>query len=261
MIPKKLELTLAEALEIAQRTPPRTANQSRKRDADWAGVTFEQAIDKAVNGDHRIALRINKKLGQYASLRGAAMPTQQWDVSGSAVDIARYLSGELDCMVETMYATQPRPVMKIAIERAVPWYTTTDEMEDTGVSVLAVVEALRLAGVAAEIWVTFTITDYGNKLHTTAILIQEPGRPIDLDRLAYWTADPTTLRRIAFAIWEQQDGDFREQFGIGTSYGHPRSPDKKDWDEIAPARSGDVTTWIRDVLARRAGLTIEGVKL
>lgn len=253
-------ITLDEALELAARTPPIKTPSSRREGDSWHGDTFENALDKARHGDPKVALRLRQRLGVMGSIQTAPRATQRWGTAGSTVDMGRFMTGEPECMIETHRTRRPSPVVRIGIERAVSAFTGTDTIESTGVSVLAAVEALRTAGIPAAIWVTFTIrgnASYGGSAErlSTQVLIQEAGRPIDIDRLAYWTANPTALRRIAFAIWEQESPDIRRVFNIGGNYGYP-TDGFGDYDEIVPATSAAATEWLRDVLARRAGITI-----
>ncbi len=251
-----LTLTLVEALEVAQR-PTREHASSRRDDGDkWHGETFQDAVEKAWEGDPREAANLRKKLGAMASIQTAPRATRRLDTAGSQVDMSRFMRGDPENMVEVVRARRAAPVLRIAVERAVPSHTPADTIRSVGTSVLAVIENLRTAGVAAEIWATFSLSGITNKKHSTQVLIQEAGRPIDVDRLAYWTCNPSALRRICFGIWEQQDEEFIKEFNIFGNYGYPVMTPPEGFDEVAPARDFEVKPWITDVLQRRAGITV-----
>lgn len=258
------EFTLEEALEIAGR--PTTSGNSSRSDhngRDWNGASYEASMQMAVRGDPRNAVKIKQRLGQFAKLRGTRRPTQHWDTAGSSVDMGRFLHGDPECMVETRKARRTSPVIKLAIERCITANVSPATIEATGTSVLAAVEALRTAGVPSEVWVTFTCAalhrSYGaaGDIYSLQVLIQESGRPIDIDRLAFWTCNPSALRRIAFAIEEQEPREVVKAFGFYKSagYGYPR-PTVGDFDEIAPSAEYAVTQWLTDVMQRRAGTTL-----
>lgn len=251
--------TIEEALERAVRTPPSGASESRSKDHNkWGGTTFDDAVRLAREGDPESAIGLKRHLGVLASRHTAKRATSRWGESGSTVDVGAFLSGEPECMMETVPARRPAPVAKIAIERAVSWNVNPETMRATGASVLAVVEAMRTAGIPVEIWVTFTVKSWGGGLLSTQVLVQEAGRPIDLDVLAFWTVNPAAFRRVGFAIEEQEDQKVREECGISSwnGYGSPTATPQADFDEIAPANEAQVQVWVQEVLERRIGIDV-----
>lgn len=253
----ELHLTMEEALEIAQRPAYDEDDSSRRRSDDrWhGGGSFEDHCRMAWEGDRETALMIKRQLGAVAGIHSAPRATRTLGVAGSQVDMSRFLRGDPENMVEVLRARRAAPVIKMAIERTVSSGVTTETIRQTGVSVLAVIERLRTAGVAAEIWVTFGVRQ-GGKTHSTQILLQETGRPIDVDRLAYWVANAGALRRIIFAIWEQLGPEFRRDFNIGGNYGYPVASPKERFDEVVPSDRDDAKKWIGEVLTRRAGVQL-----
>ena len=257
---------LSDAIRIAMDESPSDARHSRKVDREWnGGVTFDEAITMASKGYRAGALRLNQRLGILTKIRENVRPKARWQTSGSQVDMGRFMSGEPDNMVEIVRVKAQAPVLRIALERAVSWSTSVEDIEATGTSVLAAVEALRTAGIPSEVWVTFTIGAWDGKSYlSTQVCVQEAGRPIDLDMLAYWTCHPSAFRRIGFSIEEKEDIDLREKFGIKMhgGYGSPANPrDMKatnDFDEIAPAYARQCEEWLEELLMRRIGITIKG---
>lgn len=251
------QFTLDEAIARAILEPPANATASRKDDGDFIDVSFEESVRMARHGDPTTALDLKRRVGALASFMPAPRATQRYGVAGSTVDVGRFLAGEPENMVETVRARRATPVIKIAIERSVPYYVTPSDIRATGASVLAGIEALRTAGVPSEIWCTYTTNSGGYKV-SSQVLVQEAGRPIDIDRLAFWACNPGSLRRIGFSIWEQEDADIRDAVGIKSGYGYGSAGSKPpgDWDEIAPGRESEVTAWLKDILTRRAGVTV-----
>lgn len=254
--------TAEEAQEQCEKEPPDSARQSREWSVKKAGETWDDAVRMAVDGDPKSARGLKKYLGVLARVRQNKRSTAHWTEAGSEVDVARFLSGEPDCMMEARRVRRPSPVLRIAVERCVPHYVSADEIRANGASVLAVVESLRTAGVPAEIWVTFSISTFkGETQHLSEqVLIQEAGHAIDLDRLAFWVGNPAAFRRLGFALYEQEPADVRNMFNIKTvgSYGSADSvpPNREEFDEVAPSWAGDIEAWVRDVLDRRAGIAV-----
>ena len=198
-----------------------------------------------------------------ARIRHSQRMAVRWDVAGSAVDVGRYLTGEPECMLDFRRTRRPSPVVRIGVERAVDWSVPPDKIEAVGASVLFVVESLRTAGVPAEIDALFTVRSAKGDTMQTRVRVQDAGRPLDVDRLAYWLAHPTALRRIAFGIWEHERTGIRNLFGFvrDGGYGYPASgfvpDDAPKYDEVAPAYADNATAWVREVLSRRIGVEIE----
>jgi hypothetical protein len=244
-----------EALDAAAREPRFTARASRTpaMGDDWSYGTWDDALRLARDGDPDLTRVLREKAGAFASIRYAQRPTSRWSPSGSLVDVGRFMAGEYDCMVETVRARRPAPVLKIAVERAVPWTRSTADMIAVGTSVLVAVEALRTAGVACEIWVTFT--QMSSRQLSVQVRVQEPGRPVDVSRLAYWVVNPSAFRRLGFALDEQEDKDVQTAAGmLGGSYGYAVGRPIGSFDEVAPPHAAEVDAWLTTVLERRAGV-------
>lgn len=230
----------------------------------WGGCTFEQSQELALNGYPQGAATLKHRVGTMAAIRHSMRPTPRWDTAGSAIDVGRFMSGEPENMIETIRTARPSPVVKINVERCVHGGTPTSEIEATGASVLFVVEAMRTAGIPAEIWASFTIRSGGgfggaDDTISAQVCIQRPGAPIDVDRLAYWLVHPGALRRTGFALWEHQPKRIRDKFRIKShgGYGYPHQLPMPEFDETAPAGRAAATDWMVDVLARRVGITLK----
>lgn len=261
--------TVEEAQELVLREPPHDSHMSRDWSTQKAGETWDEAVRMMIEGDPKSARGLKKYLGVLARVRQGKRSLTRWGEAGSQVDVARFLSGEPECMMETVRARRAAPVLKIAVERCVPHYVTAEEIRATGASVLAVVEALRTSGVPSEVWVTFSINtnysrDGGTYSLSEQVLVQEAGYALDLDRLAFWVGNPASFRRLAFALYEQEPQAVRDKFNIKTSgsYGSASSspPNEDEFDEAAPSWSSDAEAWLRAVLDRRAGIDVLDTK-
>lgn len=262
------EYTLEEALKLAAQPRDNSGLNCSSRDGsndDWGGGSFSKALDLATNGYKAGAARLNERLRTMPPrIREAQRPRPVWGPSGSSVDLGRFVAGEPDNMISVVRARRASPVLRIGIERAVSSITSTETIEATGASVLAVVERLRAAGVQSEIWATFTqsvspiatsqIPAQGDDVMQIRVLIQQAGRPIDMDRLAFWVMHPAALRRIAFAIEETEPVEIRKHFGFDHGYGYcPMGKAYNDgsFDEVAPGDATQATAWIEEVFDRR----------
>jgi hypothetical protein len=255
------KMTRREAVAEARKPSPFDALASREHSDSWAGSSFDDAITMAERGYPKGALALKARLGMFAKVREAVRPRPAWDVAGSSVDVGRYLSGEPECMVEVVRGRRQSPVLRMSIERSASSDRSAEEIETVGASALAAVEALRTAGVPCEVWAVFTTTGPNSFRHySTQVLVQEAGRPVDTDVLAFWTMHPAALRRVNFSIRENDSPQVRREFGVGNNYGYPTTLKSaglgNDFDENVPSRAHEVQGWLVDVLTRRIGVTI-----
>lgn len=254
------QFTLDEAVQLATSKWPdmKHCYESHNNSTEWAGETWDDAVEMAYRGDPNEAVHIRQRAESVPQIRPVTRVAAHWDQAGSSLDMGRFMSGDPECMVRVVRKRRPSLALRIAVERSISFSVSQEDIRAVGGSVLAVVEALRLRGVQSEIWVTFTVRPTGGGVGqdlSTQIKIQDAGRPIDMDRLAYWVANPAAFRRIGFAMEEHYDKDIRYKYGFmsGGGYGSPSRPDPEDWDEVAPANQHQVDQWITDVLSRRGG--------
>jgi hypothetical protein len=254
------EFTMSEALELATDEHDMFNDSSRSGSDEFSKATWEESVKMATDGYSTGTRALRRRLSTLPpALHDSIRPRPVWGVSGSTVDIGRFLAGEQENMVDVRRSRRQSLVLRIAVERAVSAGVSAADIETVGASVLAVVERLRTAGVASEVWVTFTQRGkFGGRNGATyqlRIKVQDAGRPIDMDRLAFWLMHPAALRRIAFAIEEMEPASVRETFGFGHvyggGYGWPDTYHAEGFDEYAPAKEYEVESWITDVLGRR----------
>jgi hypothetical protein len=254
------EWTVEEALEIAAspRQQNGMRNSSRSNDSTWSGSTFDEAVKMGRHGYASGTARLKRRLQtMQPNLRQSMRPKPVWGVSGSDVDMGRYLAGEPDNMVESVRQRRQSLVLRIGVERTVSSYVSASDIEAVGASVLAVVERLRTSGIPSEVWVTFTHENKRGDAWQARVKVQDAGRPIDMDRLAFWCMHPAALRRIGFALAEKESPDTRRVYGFGPgNYSYPTTISEPEWralgfDEFAPSMAEEVEEWVSDVLNRR----------
>lgn len=266
--------TIDEALEIATRPTWYGAASRREKkrgdwdeDGKWAGGSWEDAVKHAKLGNPSNTVHLDEFKNVLVSVRSTMRPAPRWDVAGSTVDVGRHMSGEPESMIDVIRSKRQSPMIRIAVERAVNAGVSPEDIRATGASVLAAVQAMRTAGIPAEIWATFTVGSsrvYGQML-SYQILVQESGRPVNLNLLAFWITSPAAFRRIVFAMEEQEPKEIREafRFEIGGGYGRAANvkqmPSQVDhFDEIAPAYARQAEEWLVEVMSRRSGITFKG---
>lgn len=247
------------------------ASHNPEKDA-WAveGCTQEagngswtQALDMSINGWVAGVPKLDTQA--TASIQTNMRPKPIWDVAGSECDVAAYLAGEPESMMDLVRTRRPSPVVRIGVDRCVAGRVPASRIESVGRQIVILVESLRLAGIPADVTVCAGVGSWGSKKTIdTRVCVQQANRPVDVARLAFWVAHPSALRRVFFGLWETESYNIRktfefgEQFGSG--YGHVRQGHAKDdFDEWAPSpmsRDSDIQEWAAEVLRRRTGATV-----
>jgi hypothetical protein len=183
--------------------------QSRTGDVSFTGSRdWEHAMQMSYEGWSEIRPEVMATVGKIDAQVRPLVETNLslvHDVSGGAVDIDRYLTGEAECMIDSTLS----PVAR-------------NGRVQRGIAVLALCELLRLAGLSLEVW-----CEDGAKTGeiSCGILtrVLKAGDPIDVDSLMFPLAHPSMLRRFAFAVWERQPRKYVEGLHswTGGSYGAP----------------------------------------
>jgi len=210
-----LEITAASRLEL----PEYSAN-SRNRaritpnGATWTGCTHEEAIELAETG-WRDAPDLGLIAETIAPAETRTAHQMQHAVAGAFVDVARYLEGHPECMLEFLDEPAPR-VISIAVGIGATANTSTRSMELAGAVAVAVIDTLTASGFNVELSAFVTSTDRDSSL--TTFPLKRAHEPIDQNQIAFWLCHPAAFRSLIFGFWDTCPKDFYE----GTSQNHGR---------------------------------------
>lgn len=146
-----------------------------------------------------------------------------FDVAGAEVDMGRYMSGEPECMRESvpMKVMRTGRVIKIAVPVCYPSSIDADVVKQRGAAVMALVNAFAMLQHPVEIYATLGIHGGSDKRLAYAIKVQDADQPLNMGRVMYALAHPTMLRQLLFASEHQEEERWRREFNIGHGYGHP----------------------------------------
>lgn len=146
-----------------------------------------------------------------------------YDVAGSEVDMGRYMSGEPECMVESMPMKVMRTgrVIKIAVPVCYPSTIKAETVKARGAAVMALVNAFAMMQHPVEIYACLGIHGGRDKRMSYSIKVQAADQPLNMGRVMFALAHPTMLRHLLFAAEHQENANIQRDFGIGGSYGHP----------------------------------------
>ncbi len=186
----------------------------RRADDGWAGATWDEAIALATGGwavplpevDVAVAALRDRLSDQVKGVVLAPV----WDVTGSEVDVAAFLSGVPECMTDSV----PRKLSSHGrvVTLLVPaTYSNTvphAEVVTRGVALAALCSAVITAAHSVEVWSGYAVTmplrqaaeDAGR--YSAVARVVSAGEPLDVARLMFAMAHPAMLRRLWFSVWD-----------------------------------------------------------
>lgn len=187
-----------------------------------ATFDFDEAVSMALEGwkAQREAFTTPINL---ADVEGAQFSTT-FDVTGSYVDVGRFLTGEPECMVSPVVVAH-KPIVRIAMNLAISAFTQTEDIIRCGAITLGLIDHLTAHGYGVEVIGYYRIESVDHERRhssTTAITIKRSDAPLDIDAMAFLVAHPSAFRRLGFRLMEQQGTKYRKRFGVadqGSGYG------------------------------------------
>jgi hypothetical protein len=188
----------------------------------------------------------------------------EYRVSGSSVDMGKFVTGEPECMIDWQEepAASMGRVVKIVVAGSASHTIDPDWIVKRGTAVVALIDTLHKLGVGVELWWDSTIngTERSGE-HTTAVRLHSSAEPMDVDDIMFALAHPSMLRRLTFAVqersdtWKQQEAMRHKGYGTPSKLGISRTEHFDVKVEKLQDGSGDI---VRDPLAWVIG-TVEGL--
>ena len=202
----RLSSILDIAAAAAQPLPDYSARQdnaARNRPAkEWSGnVTYTQAIALAENG-WTDAPKLGEIADRLTSSETRTSLEMKHAVSGSFVDMGRFVEGHPECMME--FAEEPAPKsIHLAVETGKGACATPREMELTGAVAMAVIDTLTKSGIRVEVSSFFAHKNKkSGKTALTIYPLKRAAEPIDENQLAFWLCHPAAFRSLIFGFWD-----------------------------------------------------------
>jgi hypothetical protein len=189
--------------------------------AGWPGM--EYILESARNGSQDdlpaaldIANAVVERLYRNRQI-GTSFETV-WDVEGADVDVARYLSGEPECMISTpMSEKAVKPVITLVACASFGNGATIEKVQARGRAVCALALALEMSGHSVEIY-SDNVTQFGASNQS----VTATNRPVHTVRVLVKAAnDVIDPARLMFALTSRDYGSV-----LGDSF-YPRLPDGK----------------------------------
>jgi hypothetical protein len=131
--------------------------------------------------------------------------TPVWDVSGCEVDVARYLSGEPENMIDFPITRTPKQgrVITLCASVAASAGVKSSSLIRRGHTLAAFAMILTQLGYASELWIDMTVNAKrhgSNKRVSVKVLVKGCNDTIDPSRIVFAFAHAGVLRRLMFAV-------------------------------------------------------------
>ncbi|HYF97200.1 MAG TPA: hypothetical protein VD947_04155 [Patescibacteria group bacterium] len=151
--------------------------------------------------------------------------TTYYDLAGDEADVGRYLDGDPESMRNIVVVPQKvGSIVKILINLSQHYNVSADRMRRRGVVALGAVEALHRLGYSVDLHGYELSTPSGDSASSTKyeayIPLLSPGSITNLDTISFAIAHPSFLRRIIFAVEEEEPEEIRDLFGFHSSEGY-----------------------------------------
>ena len=211
--------------------------RSRHMDSEFYGAkSMPEAYAKAYQGLPRegiTALNLAEKNVQQMD-RELQRPNfhPYNDVSGCDVDVALYLTGEPECMVNYHLEDEPKHDKVVTIVASVSYHCGISKkaIKTQGQALMALMEAVETAGLQTEIWIDLTTCeglDFDTKLPRkytksgrVAVRLKAPGEMFDAGMFMYALTHDSFLRSIIFNTMHYYPEEFRNAIGVTPSGGY-----------------------------------------
>lgn len=244
------------------------ASYITQRDSSWCGGSWQDNLTHLREGwteELDSAIEISESaLTQVEKI--AEMPAflPVYDVAGCDVDIARYLAGEPENMIEypaTMISRAGK-VVTICANNGVAGGIAAEKFIRRGHAIVALIMALQEMGHSTELWVECAHGGSSGLIVSWRCMVKGANDVIDPARIMFAFANPGMVRTIGFAITHGAPSSHKRACGIGAAYGSvvELAKDLPEGTLYLPKTTLDIANPEEFVLAylRELGLIEEG---
>lgn len=229
---------------------------SRLSETDgWAGAGWTEAVRLATDGWNEHIPDVDLALAELRTDTRTQTPgarlVQVADTCGSEVDVAAYLAGIPECMLETelhRLSTHGR-VVTFLVPVGYSCRTDHPSIINRGKALCVLGSAIVRAGHSIEVWSGFASQCPVLDARCSAVAnVVSAGEPFDPGRLMFAMAHPAMLRRSWLGVWDSTDPQLARAMQ-DSDYGTPQGCLRTDLpDAIAnaytfPLLAGDDRRW------------------
>ena len=209
--------------------------------------SLPEAIALARNGWPLGNEIISKLTKEHSEMFIKLFPKQDWaiqllpDVAGETINMDAVLTGQPETMMhfdvdqEKLQKNQAGKMQRIIIDTEFPWFIKPDTIFNRGAIVCSMINTMELSGFRTELWVTncrHSINADVNSRVTYYYKIKSFDEDLNLNKLSFVACHPSMLRRIQFALLEQEPYDYIPAAYIYSGYGVPADITKEEIEKF-----------------------------
>jgi hypothetical protein len=161
--------------------------------------------------------------------RSFDVPTwsSHYDVTGSDVDVSRYLIGEPENMIQfdLVQSTKVGRVVSIAVNIVASAVVSAETIEARGKCVMALVFALERIGIRTEIYADMQVSEWTFRDAKTfgriITKVKDAGEVLDPAMVSYALAHASFFRALVMPAMHEFPRAIQDEIGVGDGYGIP----------------------------------------
>ena len=219
--------SLGEILRHAsENKSPRSSNGN---DKSWAGTgSLKDAVALGFKGYDEVRPDVDAQLDELQSHIAEHLDVAfqaRHSVVGGSVDIARFIQGEPECMIDYVAEPQSRMgrVVKVMVNMVFSAHVNTADIIKRGVVTVALIDTLHKLGVGVEVWSESPTASQGvdrGDVGSQLVKLHDSSEMLDINNLMFGVCHPSMLRRIGFSVTEQSKWKHASKL-IQGGYGFP----------------------------------------
>lgn len=213
--------------------PTKWGSEDPNQEVSWYGT---ESLAEAINqGEYGWVNGLNRIKALYSDLKPvvcelADRHIMRYAESGDEADIGRFVSNEPECMVDFDVIQVPATgrIVKLVAVINQSAGMNADQVFLRGAASVALADLIERSGLRSEIWAVCpgNVSDGKNWGADFRILLKAADQPLEMDRMAFWLASPSTFRRLFFRAFEQLPLDVFKKY-VGRSYQRPKNPKRE----------------------------------
>lgn len=208
---------LSQYLSGKQRKEGRD-NSSQSSDSSFSGTkSYEEAFDLFKYGDEELYKKFKEQSSKINidKLLGNAVRKQKYENRnyGCVPNVPNYLIGNPLNMINAEIGRISHKVINIFLSIGVPWHVDKEDIINTGIIYLSVIDLLEKAGYRCNLYAG--VTAHEGRHEYMYVRIKTDREPLNLKKLVFPLVHPSMLRRIYFRWAEVNDYDYDITGGYG----------------------------------------------
>lgn len=224
---------VAERVKEAHASAPTLSNMNNQPEWYGPGITSMQDVYELarVGWDEKNDEWLKIAEDTLESIeRAFEVPSwsSHYDVTGSDVDVSRYLNGEPENMIQfdLVQSTKVGRVVSLAINIVASAMVKAETIEARGKSVMALVFALERIGIRTEIYADMQVEEISwhnnEKTYGRVITkVKDAGETLDPAMVSFALAHAAFFRAMVMPAMHEFPQQIKEDLGVGSFYGTP----------------------------------------